>query len=81
VCSVTTVSGVLTSTEQLLVDLQSRDDFIAYHRNYLIDHDIGLIGDEESCISIGEQSSKLVLCFVHLLNYQNLFEAVKGVTP
>ena len=47
-CYVTTFSSVLTSTEQLLVDMQSRDDFIAYYRNYLIDHDIDLIGDEES---------------------------------
>ena len=80
-CTVTTVSSLLTSTEQLLVDLQSRDEFIVYHRNYLNDHDIDLIGDEESNTTIGEQSSKLVLYFVHLLKYQNLFEAVEGVTP
>ncbi len=81
VCSVTTVSSISTSTERLQVDIQSRDDFIAYHRNYLNDHDIDLIGDEESGTTIGEQSSKLVLYFVHLLNYQNSFEAVEGVTP
>jgi hypothetical protein len=82
VCSVTTVSSILTSTEQLQVDIPSRDDFIAYHRNYLDEHDINLFSEEaENDTTIGEQTSKLVLYFVHLLKYQNSFESVEGVTP
>ena len=64
-CTVTTVSSLLTSTEQLLVDLQSRDEFIVYHRNYLNDHDIDLIGDEESNTTIGEQSSLLCISSIY----------------
>ena len=57
----------ISTNEQIPVDLDLRDEFIDYHRNYLNTHDIDLLGDKESGITIDEQSSNLVLYFVHLL--------------
>jgi len=56
------------------VDEARRDQFIYYHRDYLMAKNIDLSGDEESGNTIKEQAQKLVLYFVHLLNYQNQFE-------
>jgi hypothetical protein len=80
-CSVTTVNSIMSSMELLQVDQHSRDEFIVYHHQYLSEHDIDLISNEDSGVTIAEQSSKLVLYFVHLLKYQNAFEDVEGVTP
>ncbi len=71
----------ISTNELIPVDLDSRDEFIDYHRKYLNAHDIDLLGDEESGIMIDEQSSKLVLYFVHLLNYQNTLEGNESVHP
>ena len=74
-------SSILSLTVLLQVDLQTRNDFIEYHCGYLNKHSIDLIHKEGSGVTIAEQSSKLVLYFVHLLKHQNAFEAVKGITP
>ena len=60
--------------EQISVNQQQRDEFIKYHRKYLAEHAIDLLGDEESGFTIEEQAQKIVLYFVHLLEYQNKFE-------
>ncbi len=81
VCSVIAVNSILLLMVLLQVDLQSRNDFIQYHHGYLTDHDIDHIVEEGSGLTITEQSSKLVLYFVHILKYQNAFEDVKEVRP
>ena len=38
----------ISTNELIPVDLDSRDEFIDYHQKYLNEHDIDLLGDEES---------------------------------
>ena len=71
----------MSTNELIQVDLVLRDEFIAYHRKYLNAHDIDLLGDEESGVTIEEQTSKLVLYFVHLLKHQNALEGNETVFP
>ena len=58
--------------ELIPVNQNMRNDFIKYHHEYLAQHSIDLLGDEESGVTIEEQAQKIVL--VHLLQHQNRFE-------
>ena len=65
--------------ELIPVNQLIRDDFIKYHHEYLEQHSIDLLGDEESGVTIEEQAPKLVLYYVHLLQYQNMFDGNEDV--
>ena len=70
-----TVNQIKNSANELIhIDQELRDEFIQYHREYLDEKHIDLMGDEESDVTIEEQARKLVLYFVHLLKYQSGFE-------